>query len=205
MGQHLLNALGILALGFSMFAGVFLTADCLSEEKREGTLGLFFLTDLKAYDIVFGKLAANSLHALFGLLAIFPILGLTLMMGGVTGREFARLMLVLVVTLFFSLSLGMLVSAVSREAKQAITLTSVLVLIFAGVFPALWWLHSLIVGNDEWKFLLWPSPGYAYLMAFDLSASTRRAPWNSGVRSNNIRVGGRRNHTCECRIAAFLA
>src|SRR5262245_52416268 len=27
--------------------GLFLTADCLSSEKREGTLGLLFLTDLK--------------------------------------------------------------------------------------------------------------------------------------------------------------
>src|SRR5262245_45943571 len=36
-----------------LFAGV-ASADCLSEEKREGTLGLLFLTDLKSYDIVFG-------------------------------------------------------------------------------------------------------------------------------------------------------
>ena len=36
MGQHLLNALGILSLVFCTFAGIFLTADCLAEEKREG-------------------------------------------------------------------------------------------------------------------------------------------------------------------------
>src|SRR4051812_12692098 len=83
MGKHLLNAMGVLALGFSMLAGVFLTSDCLSEEKREGTLGLLFLTDLKGYDVVLGKLAANSLHAFFGLLAIFPVLGLSLLLGGV--------------------------------------------------------------------------------------------------------------------------
>src|SRR6266498_5222362 len=34
------------------------TADCLSGEKREGTLGLLFLTDLRGYDIVIGKMAA---------------------------------------------------------------------------------------------------------------------------------------------------
>src|SRR5581483_6291516 len=37
-------------------AGLFLTSDTLSEEKREGTLGLLFLTDLRGYDVVFGKL-----------------------------------------------------------------------------------------------------------------------------------------------------
>ena len=48
---------------YCLFAGVFRTADCLSEEKREGTLGLLFLTDLKGYDIVLGKLAATSVNA----------------------------------------------------------------------------------------------------------------------------------------------
>ena len=32
------------------------TNDCISEEKREGTLGLLFLTDLKGHDIALGKL-----------------------------------------------------------------------------------------------------------------------------------------------------
>src|SRR5689334_8341494 len=97
-GRHLFNALGVLTLGFSMFAGVFLTSDCLSEEKREGTLGLLFLTDLKGYDVVLGKLAATSLDAFFWLLAVFPILGLPLLIGGVSGAEFWRLALVLTAT-----------------------------------------------------------------------------------------------------------
>ena len=38
------------------------TMDCISEEKREGTLGLLFLTDLKGYDVALGKLCANSVR-----------------------------------------------------------------------------------------------------------------------------------------------
>jgi ABC-type transport system involved in multi-copper enzyme maturation permease subunit len=177
MGQHLLNALGVLALVFCMLAGVFLTSDCLSEEKREGTLGLLFLTDLKAYDVVFGKLAANSLHAIFGLLAVFPILGLALLIGGVTGLEFARLILVLVVTLFFSLSMGMVVSAVNREAKRAVMHAFLLVLFFAGLFPVAWWFQWLLFRGVRLHFLLWASPGYAYLEAFDASYH-----WRNGAR-----------------------
>jgi len=45
------TAFGIVAFGFTLLCGVFLTSDCLSEEKREGTLGLLFLTDLKGFDI----------------------------------------------------------------------------------------------------------------------------------------------------------
>jgi len=39
-----------------------------------------FLTDLTSRDIILGKLAASSLHGIFGLLAVFPILGLPLLL-----------------------------------------------------------------------------------------------------------------------------
>src|SRR5260221_4615818 len=50
------------AVLYCLLSGVRSTADCLSEEKREGTLGLLFLTDLRGYDVVFGKLVASSLN-----------------------------------------------------------------------------------------------------------------------------------------------
>src|SRR5690348_11954001 len=60
VAQRIFTGLLVLAVFFCVFAGRRSTADCLSEEKREGTLGLLFLTDLKGYDIVLGKLAATS-------------------------------------------------------------------------------------------------------------------------------------------------
>jgi len=88
-GMMLFIAIGVLALGFCLVAGIFLTADCLSEEKREGTLGLLFLTELKGYDVVFGKLVATSLHSIYGLLAVLPLLALPLLMGR---RHFRRIL-----------------------------------------------------------------------------------------------------------------
>ena len=177
MGQHLLNALGILALGFSLFAGAFMTADCLSEEKREGILGLLYLTDLKSHDVVLCKLAASSLNAFFGLLATFPILGLTMLLGGVTGREFERLVLVFATTLFFSLGIGMFVSAVSHESRQAMGRAFLLVIIFAGVCPMIWWGESLAFRPPAPVGLLLSSPAFTYMMAFE--AHYR---WGSGAR-----------------------
>ena len=72
------------AVLYCLFSGVRYTADCLSEEKREGTLGLLFLTDLKGYDVVFGKLVATSLNGFYGVLAVVPMLALPLLLGGVT-------------------------------------------------------------------------------------------------------------------------
>jgi ABC-type transport system involved in multi-copper enzyme maturation permease subunit len=120
-------------------AGVFLTSDSLSEEKREGTLGLLFLTDLRGYDVVFGKLLATSLLAAYGLLAAFPVIGLGFLLGGVTGLEFGRLVLVLCNTLFFSLALGICVSTVSRDAQRAMTGAVLLSLVVLAVFPAVDW------------------------------------------------------------------
>jgi ABC-type transport system involved in cytochrome c biogenesis permease component len=51
-------------LGFFLACGcVLLTADTLSRERRDGTLGLLLLTKLKGYDIVLGKLCASGLTA----------------------------------------------------------------------------------------------------------------------------------------------
>ena len=167
LSQILLVVFGILALGFCLFAGIFLTADCLSEEKREGTLGLLFLTDLRGYDVVFGKLIATSVHSVYGLLAIFPVLALPLLMGGVTGGEFWRLVLVLMATLFLSLSLGMAVSALAREARQAMAGTFLGMLVLAGVLPALWWLGLLVFRSRPSGVLLWSSPVCAFWATFD--------------------------------------
>ena len=64
LGGVLFNTLTWLCLVAGLSAGLFFTADCLSEEKREGTLGLLFLTDLRGYDVALGKLLATSLRML---------------------------------------------------------------------------------------------------------------------------------------------
>ena len=60
LGHGLFSVLAWLGLIYCLLGGAGNTADCLSEEKREGTLGLLFLTDLKGYDVVLGKLLATS-------------------------------------------------------------------------------------------------------------------------------------------------
>lgn len=62
-GGGMFQFLSVLAFLYCLFEGTRLTADCLSEEKREGTIGLLFLTDLKGYDVVLGKLVSTSLRS----------------------------------------------------------------------------------------------------------------------------------------------
>jgi len=83
IGQDLYWAFSSVAFAFSLLAGPVVTADCLREEKREGTLGLLFLTDLKGYDVALGKWVAASLSPFYTLLAAIPILALSFFLGGV--------------------------------------------------------------------------------------------------------------------------
>src|SRR5258706_457347 len=173
LGQNTFIALTILVLGFCLLAGLFLTADCLSQEKREGTLGLLFLTPLKSYDIVLGKLAVTSVESVFALLALFPILALPLMMGGVTGTEFLRVFLVLLSTLAFSLGAGLYVSSSVHEARAALSRTLIVVSATSGLGPLLWWLQSFFWQTSAFDFLLWSSPGFSCFKALQPGISTR--------------------------------
>ena len=168
-GRDLFLILSVLAMSYALVAGVFVTADSLSEEKRDGTLGLLFLTDLKGYDVVLGKLVAKSLNSFYGLLTIFPVLALTLLLGGVTAGEFFRMTLALVNTLFFSLATGMFVSSYRRDGRKAMLDTLALIfLLTAG--PALVFLISpptLATAVNSPGFLL--SPGLTFSLSFDAS------------------------------------
>ncbi len=166
--------ISVVCLGFAMLAGVFQTADALSEERREGTLGLLFLTDLRGYDVVLGKLASTSLNAGYTFLAIMPVLALPLLMGGTTVGEFWRVSLVLLVTLYLSLGIGMGVSALSRDARSAMGATLLIMVLLAGLLPLLTW----VAEAGQWGFnfdrLLVACPPYAFQRAFHIYYSGGR-------------------------------
>lgn len=163
--------LGAILLGYCMIAGIFLTADCLSEEKREGTLGLLFLTKLNGFDVVLGKLFSTSLNAFYGLLAVFPVLGISLVVGGVTGAEFWRVVMSLVFTLLLSLSVGMACSAVCREARQSMSYTFGVMVVLGGILPAIYWLQTVTFRHSSWNALRAASPLTTFRMALSANYS----------------------------------
>lgn len=119
-GRRLFSTLSNIAFFYAILAGVRFTSDCLSDEKRQGTLGLLFLTDLTGHDVVLGKLAASSIHAFYGMMALIPIMTSAVLFGGVTLPEVGWTGLTLLNTLFFSLSVGVFVSAASRNERKAL-------------------------------------------------------------------------------------
>jgi ABC-type transport system involved in multi-copper enzyme maturation permease subunit len=161
VGGGMFRTLSVLGFLACLFAGILLTADSLSSEKREGTLGLLFLTDLKGYDVVLGKLVATSLKAMHGVLAIFPVIAVTLIMGGVTGGEFWRMTLVFLCTMLLSLSLGMAMSSVSRQEQRAM-IGTFLALGGLLVLPMAW---GWVSGSSA---VTWLSPLHCFMGAYDV-------------------------------------
>lgn len=129
--------LAYLMLFYCFFHGIASTSDCFTSEKREGTLGLLFLTDLKGYDVVLGKLVSNSVQSLFNLLSVTPLMALPILMGGVSFGLFWRFSLGLLNLLFFSLSAGILASAWCKTDRKARSLASSLVLMLSIGLPLL--------------------------------------------------------------------
>lgn len=184
VGRQLFGVGSTLAFLFALAAGPSFTADSISGERREGTLGLLFLTDLKGRDIAVGKLLATSLGCASYLMSAVPVLGVALLLGGVGAGEGIRVVLVLANTLLFSLSAGLLASTLSTTSRGASGVASLLVLGGAGGVPAagmlLLWMFGqwdAPAGMGEWwmeHVFLPPSVGAPMVTAFE--GAYRRAP-----------------------------
>ncbi|HWQ90423.1 MAG TPA: ABC transporter permease, partial [Clostridia bacterium] len=124
--------ISVLTFLYCLVLGTACTADCISSERREGTLGLLFLTNLNSAEIIAGKLCSTALASVYGLMAIFPVLALPLLMGGITFGHFARTVLGLLVGILFALATGFLVSVLCKRQFVAIALAMGLTLGWAG-------------------------------------------------------------------------
>jgi ABC-type multidrug transport system permease subunit len=118
-GSGLFSTLVFLSFWFCLIQGVRRASGSIADEKRDGTLGLLFLTDLKPRDIVLAKLSAAAIPLIQPLLSFVPVLAISLLLGGITGGEVFRAFLVLATVLVYSISVGLLVSSFSRASESA--------------------------------------------------------------------------------------
>lgn len=166
VGRSLFSTVAGVSFWLCLVVGVFTSSICLSEEKRHGTLGLLFLTDLKGYDVVSGKLASVSLNTAQTLMGILPVLALSIVLGGVSGGEFWRITLVLLNTLLFSLATGMFASSISVRPGRAMTAAGFLIVLFtipSALVDHLAFADLRLFGTDY----ILPGPIQAYALGWD--------------------------------------
>src|SRR6185295_5308866 len=87
LGARLFQELNMALFVSVMLCVPMLTADCISREKREGTLGLLFLTPLSARGIVIGKCLIQALRGLTLVLSAMPVLVLPFLYGGIVWQD----------------------------------------------------------------------------------------------------------------------
>jgi len=148
-----------------LLSGAFLTSDSISSEKRDGTLGLLFLSDLKGHDVVLGKFVGLALNAFYCLLALLPVAALALILGGVTEGQFWRTALALAEVLFFSMALGICISAFARDSQASLSTTVGLLLLLAGGCPLLAWLGRKVYPSSLWMNFALISPASVLALA----------------------------------------
>ncbi|MGD1083217.1 MAG: ABC transporter permease subunit [Verrucomicrobiota bacterium] len=117
-----------------------MSADCVAREKREGTLGLLFLTPLTAMGVAVGKGMVQAFRAFTLWLAVLPVLIIPFLMGGVTGGDvFSAVTIEFCVTLL-CLAAGMLASSLAKARSTAFVLAVcfgvAFVCLFAGLLGA---------------------------------------------------------------------
>jgi ABC-type transport system involved in multi-copper enzyme maturation permease subunit len=182
--RHIFTGLSAVGLFYGLAAGRRFTADCISEEKREGTLGLLFLTHLKGYDVILGKLAATSLNGFFCLLAIFPVIAVPVLMGGITSGEFWRMVLVLLNTFLFSLAIGVFASVLSWNPRRAMGANFLWLLLIAGGLPACAGIIAYFTPSHIFvQEMLYPCPGFSFYLVEDVNyrAHTQDFWWSAAI------------------------
>ena len=176
IGRGVFN--GIVSAAFLLICGVcLLTANALSAEQREGTLGLLLLTRVRVLDVLLGKLGAMGITSVCVLVAFLPMLMLPVLAGGVSGGEAFRKGLGLLSILFFALASGLYASASQRERFKAARLA----LLVVGVVALAPFLLGLILGragpSARPVVASLPSPLGLLISAGDLAYTASAAPY----------------------------
>jgi len=160
MGKVIFGVLNGFAFLYALLVGVRVSSDCISSEKREGTLGLLFLTDLKGLDIVLGKLVASALDSFYALVSTLPVLAIPVLLGSVTPGEIWRAALSLLATALFSVCAGLFVSAFSVNERKATAGTFLLIAFIAAGVPVILLILGAYLNLDHelrWLFALSPA------------------------------------------------
>jgi ABC-type Na+ efflux pump permease subunit len=161
MGRSVFEVISAEAFVFCAMAGTLLSADSLASEKRQDTLGLLLLTPLRPFDVLTGKLVTAAGKSFFGALAFLPLIALPILAGGVEPMEYALVASNLLLTLFFSLSVGILISAIFKNAIVTTTLAYIAppVFVFWPILVGPFFFDSPGAAPPEW---FWGSPFFVH-------------------------------------------
>jgi ABC-type transport system involved in multi-copper enzyme maturation permease subunit len=147
-----------------------MTADCLSRERREGTLSLLFLTNLRPFDIVVAKATAHALRAFTFWLATLPALTLPFLIGGAGWEHAVLSVLFNFMALCIALGAGVLASSWSKSWARAVA-------------------SALVVGAAFWFAFCLVNMAATLTIVFSRTSGLPDRPWQEFFDLDAIRFG----------------
>jgi hypothetical protein len=183
IGSTLFNILFALGCGAVVVRGFSLTADLLSEERRNGTLGLLVLTGLTPLEIFANKLLGAVFLTAYGLLGALPFFAIPFLAGGVSNIQFLCALVFLTNALLFCIAVGLLASVLHGEGGQAQITALVITAALCLAAPIARWISDSALGirafPQEW---VASSPAYgAYLVFNNFSGTSPRVFWSNSA------------------------
>jgi len=136
-GMILFLASVSIQIGFVFFLASGLCSDLIVSERRKETLDIILTTPLRPLSIVLGKFLARIGILVVMVVASFPLVSVSLLFGGVSGRQIVGLFEVTLGTIFLTAGPALLVSVYARRLGTAA--------ILAQMFPIAWCLASPLV------------------------------------------------------------
>src|SRR5512138_3419985 len=118
-GRSLFAGSAVILFLVASLNGLRSTCDCISGERRQGTLILLFLASLKLNTILVSKLVTHSLRNAWAFLGTLPVLGLCVLLGGVSGLMFAQGALAVLAATWLSLMVGLEQSCRNKGEHEA--------------------------------------------------------------------------------------
>ena len=159
LGRNLEQILCLAGFYFVLRAPM-LTAGVVAEERRNQTLGLLFLSGLGAGEVFASKFLSAALIAFADLLAIFPMLALPFLIGGVSFDVFLATICALPILMLFALTVSLLASVLMREDGAAVVLAVALGALLCVLPPALYLAQAHYSAGKPSLWLLRLSPAY---------------------------------------------
>ena len=178
-----LHKLFCLAGAYMALRTPLLMAGAFAEERRNQTLGLLFLSGMGAGEIFLSKLFSAVMIAFSGLLAMFPLLALPFLIGGVSFDLFLATIVTLPNLLVFALAVTLLASVLTQDDGAAIVLVGVLAALLCAVPAMVYWGQAHFApGAEPSSAWLRLSPAYGpYLVWRGLSPARGGEFWRSFV------------------------
>ncbi len=124
-GTTLFGKLNLFIFGAIWLFVPLAAADAVSRERREGTLVLLHLTELRSLGIVVGKAFVHMLRSLSLFLTMAPWLMLPVLFGGVELRDVRMALLLDFSAVLLAMAAGLLASTIPRDWLRSVILAEI--------------------------------------------------------------------------------